>query len=162
MCSCLTSLVVRAMELGRAFDLAIYIYIYPIFLNHDIWMYMEYIWNNAFIYSFSVGSLGKNDNEMDVIGLHVKNCTIKNTDNGIRIKTWPGSEASRANNFTFEDIVMVNVSNPILIDQEYCPLHDCNNEVLTFLSCLHKYFLDSQGNKYHSFPFEHKLATDIL
>ncbi|XP_072959068.1 exopolygalacturonase-like [Typha angustifolia] len=51
---------------------------------------------NRAIYLPPVGSLGKYGDEMLVIGLLVKNCTIKNTTNGVRIKTWPGSTASRA------------------------------------------------------------------
>ncbi|KAJ0979776.1 hypothetical protein J5N97_015250 [Dioscorea zingiberensis] len=72
-------------------------------------------------HGLSVGSLGGHDNEDDVNGLIVKNCTVLSADNGVRIKTWPGSEPGKASNITFEDIIMHNVSNPILIDQGYCP-----------------------------------------
>ncbi|KAF9619825.1 hypothetical protein IFM89_009576 [Coptis chinensis] len=48
------------------------------------------------------------------------NITRAGTDNGIRVKTWPGSPPSKASNLTFEDIIMTNVKNPIIIDQEYC------------------------------------------
>ena len=72
-----------------------------------------------------MGSLGKYKNEKDVVGISVQNCTIKGTQNGIRVKTWPGAPASNASNMRFEDIFMINVSNPIIIDQEYCPSHSC-------------------------------------
>ncbi|MBA0813328.1 hypothetical protein Gohar_027189 [Gossypium harknessii] len=72
-------------------------------------------------------SLGKYKNEKDVVGINVRNCTINGTENGIRMKTWPGDRPSNAYNMTFEDIVMVNVSNPIIIDQEYCPSHKCKS-----------------------------------
>ncbi|KAF3456273.1 hypothetical protein FNV43_RR00923 [Rhamnella rubrinervis] len=78
-------------------------------------------------HGISVGSLGKTSNEKDVIGVSAQNCTINGTQNGIRVKTWPGSPASKATNLKFENIVMVNVSNPIIIDQEYCPSDTCNN-----------------------------------
>ncbi|XVE65581.1 hypothetical protein DITRI_Ditri08aG0011400 [Diplodiscus trichospermus] len=77
-------------------------------------------------HGISIGSLGKYKNEKDVVGISVRNCTIKGTENGIRVKTWPGAPASNASNMTFEDIFMINVSNPIIIDQEYCPSNSCN------------------------------------
>ncbi|KAK6278554.1 hypothetical protein POUND7_018821 [Theobroma cacao] len=77
-------------------------------------------------HGISVGSLGKYKNEKDVVGINVRNCTIKGTQNGIRVKTWLGAPASSASNMTFEDVFMINVSNPIIIDQEYCPSNTCN------------------------------------
>ncbi|ERN07142.1 exopolygalacturonase [Amborella trichopoda] len=79
-------------------------------------------------HGISVGSLGKRPNEGDVEGLHVKNCTISDTTNGLRIKTWEDSDSSSASNFTYEDIVMNNVANPIIIDQEYCPYASCSHK----------------------------------
>ncbi|PIA44307.1 hypothetical protein AQUCO_01700128v1 [Aquilegia coerulea] len=79
-------------------------------------------------HGISIGSLGKYPNERDVQGVHVKNCTIEGTDNGVRVKTWPGSPPSKAFNFTFEDIIVNNVKNPIIIDQEYCPGHKCDSK----------------------------------
>ncbi|GAV64164.1 Glyco_hydro_28 domain-containing protein, partial [Cephalotus follicularis] len=76
-------------------------------------------------HGISVGSLGKSSNEKDVTGIHVRNCTINGTQNGIRIKTWPGAPVSSASNLTYEDIAMINVSNPIILDQEYCPSRNC-------------------------------------
>ncbi|OMO98562.1 Glycoside hydrolase, family 28 [Corchorus olitorius] len=76
-------------------------------------------------HGISVGSLGKYKYEKDVVGIHVRNCTIRDTQNGIRVKTWPGAPPSSASNMTFEDIHMINVANPIIIDQEYCPSHSC-------------------------------------
>ncbi|KAJ6671830.1 PANTOTHENATE KINASE [Salix viminalis] len=77
-------------------------------------------------HGISVGSLGRYENEGDVSGLVVRDCAISGTMNGIRIKTWansPGSSA--ATNMTFENIVMKNVTNPIIIDQSYCPFSSC-------------------------------------
>ncbi|XP_057958458.1 exopolygalacturonase-like [Malania oleifera] len=72
-------------------------------------------------HGISVGSLGKYENEKDVRSIVVKNCTLTGTENGIRIKTWPGSPPSQAVGLFFQDIIMNDVKNPILIDQDYCP-----------------------------------------
>ncbi|KAG8650909.1 hypothetical protein MANES_07G079422v8 [Manihot esculenta] len=74
----------------------------------------------------SVGSLGKYEKEEPVSGIYVKNCTIYDTDNGVIIKTWPALYGGIASNIHFEDIVMQNVSNPIIIDQMYCPWNLCS------------------------------------
>lgn len=67
----------------------------------------------------SVGSLGKYNNEEDVNGILVTNCTLLNTTNGLRIKTYAASQPSQALNITFKDITMDSVKNPIIIDQKY-------------------------------------------
>ncbi|KAL2506905.1 Pectin lyase-like superfamily protein [Abeliophyllum distichum] len=70
-------------------------------------------------HGISVGSLGKLPKEMDVQGVIVKNCTLVGTTNGLRIKTYPASDPSRATGMLFQDIIMDNVQNPIIIDQSY-------------------------------------------
>ncbi|VVA96861.1 unnamed protein product [Arabis nemorensis] len=78
-------------------------------------------------HGISVGSLGRYGHEQDVTGITVKNCTLRETDNGLRIKTWPSAAcATTASGIHFENIILKNVSNPILIDQEYCPWNQCN------------------------------------
>ena len=76
-------------------------------------------------HGISIGSLGKYPKEKDVVGVRVRNCTISRALNGVRIKTWAGSRPSAAKDIVFEDIIMKNVSHPIVIDQEYCPSHGC-------------------------------------
>ncbi|XP_044478103.1 exopolygalacturonase-like [Mangifera indica] len=80
-------------------------------------------------HGISVGSLGKFEKEEPVFGISVRNCTLTNTDNGVRIKTWPASTVNPASMIHFEDINMINVSNPVLIDQVYCPWNQCNAKV---------------------------------
>lgn len=84
-------------------------------------------------HGISVGSLGKNLGETDVVGLTVRNCTLNGTTNGLRIKTWQSSPTPlKAAHFTYEDIIMNNVYNPIIIDQEYCPYASCSEKVSLF------------------------------
>lgn len=80
-------------------------------------------------HGISVGSLGKYVNEGPVEGVIVKDCTFKNTQNGVRIKTWPDSHEGVASDMHFENIIMENVGTPVLIDQEYCPWNRCNKKV---------------------------------
>ncbi|CAN8265753.1 unnamed protein product [Cochlearia groenlandica] len=80
-------------------------------------------------HGLSIGSLGRYGHEQDVSGIKIINCTLLETDNGLRIKTWPSAKCSTtASDIHFEDIILKNVSNPILIDQEYCPWNQCNKE----------------------------------
>ncbi|MBA0845564.1 hypothetical protein Goarm_022225, partial [Gossypium armourianum] len=72
-------------------------------------------------HGISIGSLGKLPNEEPVGGIKVSNCTITNTPNRARIKTWPGESPGIVLDTYFEDIIMNNVSSASLIDQKYCP-----------------------------------------
>ncbi|CAM8974346.1 unnamed protein product [Rhodiola kirilowii] len=78
-------------------------------------------------HGISIGSLGGNDGEV-VSRIRVKDSTFVNTDNGVRVKTWPDSKTGLVDTLIFENIGMKNVANPIIIDQEYCPT-SCNSQV---------------------------------
>ena len=76
-----------------------------------------------------MGSLGLYPHEAPVIGIRVKNCTLTDTTNGVRVKTWPDSPQGSATGMHFENLIMNNVANPIYIDQEYCPYFQCKLQV---------------------------------
>ncbi|PNX91951.1 polygalacturonase, partial [Trifolium pratense] len=69
-------------------------------------------------HGISVGSLGKTRPNDQVSNVNVRNCTFIGTSNGGRIKTAPGG-SGYAKHITFEKIILVNVKNPIIIDQHY-------------------------------------------
>ncbi|CAN1342467.1 unnamed protein product [Linum perenne] len=70
-------------------------------------------------HGISIGSLGAGNATAEVSEVFVSRATISGTSNGVRIKTWQGG-SGYARNIKFEHIMMKNVSNPIIIDQNYC------------------------------------------
>jgi len=96
-------------------------------------------------HGISIGSLGRYPNEPDVIGVAVKNCTLTGTTNGLRVKTWQNSDRSRASDFLFEDVVMVGVQNPIIVDQEYCPVGNCEKGAPSSVEISNLTFRDIRG-----------------
>ncbi|KAL5783978.1 hypothetical protein ACOSQ2_006370 [Xanthoceras sorbifolium] len=69
----------------------------------------------------SIGSLGKDLNEDGVQNVTLTNAVFTGSDNGVRIKSWARASNSFVRNVVFQNIIMNNVENPILIDQNYCP-----------------------------------------
>lgn len=78
-------------------------------------------------HGISVGSLGKDSSEAYVAAIVVDGATLTGTTNGLRIKTWQGGSGF-AQGIRFQNIVMRDVSNPIIIDQFYCDAKDCKNQ----------------------------------
>ncbi|XP_004493509.1 polygalacturonase-like [Cicer arietinum] len=70
-------------------------------------------------HGISIGSLGAGKSKEFVSEVIVNGAKISGTKNGVRIKTWPGGSGS-ATNIKFLNIEMDNVTNPIIIDQNYC------------------------------------------
>nr|KYP32935.1 putative polygalacturonase At3g15720 family [Cajanus cajan] len=69
-------------------------------------------------HGISIGSLGKNGSHEIVEEIYVNNCSFIGTTNGARIKTWPGG-SGYARKITFDQIILKNAQNPIIIDQNY-------------------------------------------
>ncbi|KAM0915494.1 hypothetical protein ACQ4PT_010809 [Festuca glaucescens] len=83
-------------------------------------------------HGMSVGSLGRYVGEGDVTRIHVKDMTFEGTMNGVWIKTWENSPTkSLAAHMVFENMVMKDVQNPIIIDQKYCPYYNCEHKYVS-------------------------------
>ncbi|XP_052158307.1 exopolygalacturonase-like [Oryza glaberrima] len=77
-------------------------------------------------HGISVGSLGRYKDEKDVTDVTVKNCVLKKSTNGVRIKSYEdAASVLTASKFTYENIKMEDVANPIIIDMKYCPNKIC-------------------------------------
>ncbi|THG06904.1 hypothetical protein TEA_016626 [Camellia sinensis var. sinensis] len=74
---------------------------------------------NSIIKTGDIGSLGKGNSEARVLDVSVNRVKFSGSTNGVRIKTWQGGSGF-AKNIKFQDVLMHNVSNPIIIDQNYC------------------------------------------
>ncbi|KAM7464849.1 hypothetical protein LguiB_012411 [Lonicera macranthoides] len=72
-------------------------------------------------HGISIGSLGKDYKEAGVQNVTVKTVTFKGTQNGLRIKAWGRPSTGFVKGVLFQHAIMVNVQNPIIIDQNYCP-----------------------------------------
>ncbi|KAJ3670220.1 hypothetical protein LUZ60_010544 [Juncus effusus] len=70
-------------------------------------------------HGISIGSLGDDNSEAQVSRILIDTVKMNGTTNGARIKTWQGG-SGYAKNIIFQNIVMHNVQNPIIIDQNYC------------------------------------------
>jgi len=106
-------------------------------------------------HGISVGSLGGgNPLELPVEDIVVMNCTFNGSSNGVQIKTWPFPLKTplKVSNFTYEDIIMINVQNPIFINQQYCPEHNCDMSVRSYVTFSSFYLL--RLNKYESLHFK--------
>ncbi|KAL8101119.1 polygalacturonase At1g48100-like [Apium graveolens] len=77
-------------------------------------------------HGISIGSLGNHNSRACVSNITVRDSVIKNTDNGVRIKTWQGGSGA-VSGITFDNLKMDNVRNPIMIDQFYCLTKHCKN-----------------------------------
>ncbi|KAK8982737.1 hypothetical protein V6N11_046649 [Hibiscus sabdariffa] len=78
-------------------------------------------------HGISIGSLGVQNSQACVSNITVRNTVIRESDNGVRIKTWQGGTGS-VSGISFENIQMENVRNCIIVDQYYCMSKECLNQ----------------------------------
>ncbi|KAM7465450.1 hypothetical protein LguiB_013012 [Lonicera macranthoides] len=69
----------------------------------------------------SIGSLAREYNEAGVENVTLINLVFTGLDNGLRIKSWARPSIGFVKKILFQNIVMKNVENPIIIDQNYYP-----------------------------------------
>ncbi|KAG6708242.1 hypothetical protein I3843_06G065700 [Carya illinoinensis] len=70
-------------------------------------------------HGISIGSLGKDNSTGIVTKVVLDTAFLKETTNGLRIKTWQGG-SGYVRGVTYQNVRMEDVSNPIIIDQFYC------------------------------------------
>ncbi|KAI4328279.1 hypothetical protein L6164_020646 [Bauhinia variegata] len=70
-------------------------------------------------HGISIGSLGKDNSTGIVTKVILDTAVLKETTNGVRIKTWQGG-SGYVRGVRFQNVRMDDVSNPIIIDQFYC------------------------------------------
>lgn len=78
-------------------------------------------------HGISIGSLGVHGSQACVSNIAVRNAVIRNSDNGLRIKTWQGG-MGLVFGISFDTVYLENVRNGIIIDQYYCMSKDCTNQ----------------------------------
>ncbi|KAA3454173.1 polygalacturonase-like [Gossypium australe] len=81
-------------------------------------------------HGISIGSLAKDLKEEGVQNITMKKTIFLGTQNGLRIKSWARPSTGFVQGVRFMNSLMVNVQNPIVIDQNYCPHNlNCPNQV---------------------------------
>ncbi|KAL6492787.1 hypothetical protein OROGR_032546 [Orobanche gracilis] len=70
-------------------------------------------------HGISIGSLGQNNSTGMVEKVVLDSAYLRNTTNGLRIKTWQGG-TGHVKGVRYQNVRMDDVSNPIIIDQFYC------------------------------------------
>ncbi|KAI4383000.1 hypothetical protein MLD38_008886 [Melastoma candidum] len=70
-------------------------------------------------HGISIGSLGADNSANYVSNVVIDRARFTGSTNGVRIKTWQGG-SGYAKNIVFQNIQMRNVSNPIIVNQNYC------------------------------------------
>lgn len=70
-------------------------------------------------HGISIGSLGNNNTVGIVTRVAVDTVVLRNTTNGLRIKTYQGG-SGHVSSVRYKNVRMQEVANPIIIDQFYC------------------------------------------
>ncbi|CAI9762932.1 unnamed protein product [Fraxinus pennsylvanica] len=96
-------------------------------------------------HGISIGSLGNSFNEGGVQNVTLTNSVFTKTQNGVRLKSWARPSGGYARNIVFENLIMRNVGNPIIIDQNYCPNNMCPHQLLDSVGSVKKVFIKNES-----------------
>ena len=111
-------------------------------------------------HGISIGSLGDRNSEARVENITINGVRLRGTTNGARIKTWQGGRGY-AKNIVFQNIIMDNVWNPIIIDQNYCDSAiPCNKQVQNWMTKL-VLFICLILHAYNLVLFPQKSAVEV-
>ncbi|MCO5552940.1 hypothetical protein L7F22_006460 [Adiantum nelumboides] len=78
-------------------------------------------------HGISLGGLGRAQTQACVSNVTIHDVFIRNSQNGVRIKTWQGGSGS-VRSISYKNVYVMNISNPIIIDQYYCDATKCKNQ----------------------------------
>ncbi|GFP82878.1 polygalacturonase [Phtheirospermum japonicum] len=85
-------------------------------------------------HGISIRSLGGSKGDQDVSLITVKNCTLTDTLNGLRIKTFAPSEPLTVSTISYQQIIMKSVEIQIYLVQHYFPSKSCPKVYITRLN----------------------------
>jgi len=98
-------------------------------------------------HGISIGSLGDDNSRAEVSGIIIDTVQFYGTTNGARIKTYQGG-SGYAKDITFQNMIMYNVKNPIIIDQNKDAIKlKCSKHVPCHGITLQNIDLKMQGGK---------------
>ncbi|XP_073281377.1 polygalacturonase At1g48100-like [Primulina huaijiensis] len=78
-------------------------------------------------HGISIGALGPDGTKACVSNINVRDSTIRNASNGLRIKTWQGG-SGLVKGVTFTNVQVSGVGTPLMINQFYCNSNKCANK----------------------------------
>nr|XP_019702562.1 polygalacturonase-2-like [Elaeis guineensis] len=87
-------------------------------------------------HGLSIGSLGPNSK---VERVHISDSHVSGASSGVKIKTWQGG-SGYAKEIYFERVNFTSVQIPIVIDQYYCPSHQCHPTNIIYAFRIQQFF----------------------
>uniref|UniRef100_A0ACD5TKN3 Uncharacterized protein n=1 Tax=Avena sativa TaxID=4498 RepID=A0ACD5TKN3_AVESA len=111
-------------------------------------------------HGISIGSLGDRYSEARVENITIDGVRLRGTTNGARIKTWQGGRGY-ARNIVFQNMIMENVWNPIIIDQNYCDSATPCNKQRSAVEVSHVLFKNIRGTSASTEAIKLSCSRDV-